>query len=333
MDREFQDHVQDLNDDDSASRSGIAYFKHPAALVESKQIGPRTRIWAFAHVLPGAVIGADCNICDHVFIENDVRIGDRVTIKSGVQLWDGVVLEDDTVIGPNATFTNDAFPRSKKPPQEFLKTIIQAGASIGANATLLPGIIVGRNAMVGAGAVVTRSVPANALVVGNPAYIKGYVEPDRHAARLPATDKPGTEEIRQPRVKGVTLYEFPMMTELRGSFAIGELGNKLAFHPKHFSVVSDVPERKVYSANAHKDLHQFLICLKGDCSLLVDDGHIREEIVLNSPRIGVHILPMVWTVQYKFSPDAILLVLTSEKYDPNSFIRDYDEYDLIVNTG
>ena len=304
MDRKLQDRVQDLNGEDSASPSAIEYFKHPTALVESKQIGPRTRIWAFTHVLAGAVIGADCNICDHVFIENDVRIGDRVTIKCGVQLWDGVVLEDDTVIGPNATFTNDDFPRSKKPPQEFLKTIIQAGASIGANATLLPGITVGRNAMVGAGAVVTQDVPANALVVGNPAYINGYVEPDDHVDRFMAAEQVGTEEIRQSRVKGVSFFELPIMTDLQESLAVGELGSELPFHPKQFFAVFDVPSRKVRSAQAHKDLQQFLICLKGACSLLVDDGQIREEIVLNSSRIGVHILPMVWAVQYRFSPDA-----------------------------
>ena len=175
MDGNLQDNAQDLDDDDSTSQAGIEFFKHPAAIVESKHIGPRTRIWAFAHVLAGAVIGADCNICDHVFIENDVRIGDRVTVKCGVQLWDGVVLEDDVFVGPNATFTNDLTPRSKKRPPEFLRTNVEAGASIGANATILPGITIGRNAMVGAGAVVTKNVPANAIVIGNPAYINGYV--------------------------------------------------------------------------------------------------------------------------------------------------------------
>jgi len=174
MDGKEQDHPGIIDSDELES---VPYFKHPQALVESTHIGPRTRIWAFAHVLPGAVIGEDCNICDHVFIENDVLVGNRVTIKCGVQLWDGVVLEDDVFVGPNATFTNDRFPRNRRPPPEFLKTIVRAGASIGANATLLPGIVVGPNAMVGAGAVVTSDVPANAIVVGNPARISGYVEP------------------------------------------------------------------------------------------------------------------------------------------------------------
>src|SRR5688500_10487184 len=134
-------------------------FVHPHALCESAAIGDNTRVWAFAHVLPGARIGADCNICDHVFIENDVSIGDRVTIKCGVQIWDGITIEDDVFIGPNATFTNDPFPRSKQRPVAFARTVVQRGASIGANATILPGLSVGTRAMIGAGAVVVRSVP------------------------------------------------------------------------------------------------------------------------------------------------------------------------------
>src|SRR5260221_14115519 len=139
MDKQLTDSSQDVADGEP-TLDVDGYFKHPAAIVESKQIGPRTRIWAFAHVLPGAVIGADSNICDHVFIENDVRIGDRVTIKCGVQVWDGVVLEDDVFIGPNASFTNDNFPRSRQYLDQPMRTIVKSGASIGANATILPGI-------------------------------------------------------------------------------------------------------------------------------------------------------------------------------------------------
>src|SRR5207342_2576766 len=130
------------------------YFCHPNALCESKEIGSGTRVWAFAHILPGARIGADCNICDGVFVENDVVIGDRVTVKCGVQLWDGVRLEDDVFVGPNATFTNDPMPRSKVYPAEFSKTIVRRGASIGANATILPGLTIGECSLVAAGSVV-----------------------------------------------------------------------------------------------------------------------------------------------------------------------------------
>jgi acetyltransferase-like isoleucine patch superfamily enzyme len=326
MDTKRQENLEILNEHNSALQADAAFFKHPEAIVESNQIGLKTRIWAFAHVLPGAVIGADCNICDHVFIENDVRIGDRVTVKSGVQLWDGVELEDDVVVGPNATFTNDDFPRSKKPPSAFLRTIIKAGASIGANATILPGLTVGRNAMVGAGAVVTQDVPANALVVGNPAFINGYVEADRHAVRLIVTGKLEADEIPQSGVKGVNLYSLPAMNDLQRNLAVGELSGELPFQPKRYSVLFDVPPRRVREAGAYKDLEQFLVCLRGHCWLLVDDGLAREQIALNSPSIGVHLSPMVWACQYRFSQDAILMVLASEAYDPKTFIRDYDEY-------
>lgn len=150
-------------------------FIHPSADVQTSQIGPGTRVWQNVIILPGASIGSNCNICALCFIENDVAIGDNVTIKNGVSLYDGVRLADNVFVGPNATFTNDRMPRSGKRPGAFAVTSIHRGASIGANATLLPGITVGENALVAAGSVVTRDVPPNVVVMGNPARIKGPV--------------------------------------------------------------------------------------------------------------------------------------------------------------
>lgn len=138
-------------------------YIHPLSDVKSKNIGQDTKIWQFCIVLEKAVIGKNCNICANVLIENDVIIGDNVTVKSGVQLWDGLYIEDNVFIGPNVTFTNDLYPRSKQYPEKFLQTVVKKGASIGANATILPGITIGENAMIAAGSIVTKDVPSNAL--------------------------------------------------------------------------------------------------------------------------------------------------------------------------
>lgn len=151
-------------------------YIHSLADVVDASIGEGTTVWQFVVILPGAVIGKDCNICANTLIEGDVRVGDRVTLKSGVQLWDGTRIGDDVFIGPNSTFTNDAYPRSKEYPDSFSGINISDHASIGANATLLPGITVGKYAMIGAGAVVTRDVPDYAVVMGNPAKVVRYLK-------------------------------------------------------------------------------------------------------------------------------------------------------------
>lgn len=137
---------------------------HPLSDVQTKHIGKNTNIWQFCVVLPGAHIGDNCNICSHCFIENDVKIGNNVTIKCGVQIWDGMIIEDDVFIGSNATFTNDRYPKSRNKDWKLEPVIIKRGASIGANATILPGITIGENAIIGAGAIVTKDVPANTKI-------------------------------------------------------------------------------------------------------------------------------------------------------------------------
>ena len=305
----------------------MSYNKHPAAIVETENIGPGTRVWAFVHILPGARIGTDCNLCDHVFIENDVIVGDRVTIKSGVQLWDGVRIEDDVFIGPNVTFTNDPFPRSKQHPEKYMTTLVQKGASIGANATLLPGITVGKNAMVGAGAVVTKDVPPNAILLGNPAKITGYIS----TSPVEGNQLESGTDLQSLTVEGVRLIKLPRIVDLRGSLTIGEFDQHLPFIPKRYFVISDVPSLEVRGEHAHRELHQFLVCLKGSCALVVDDGKHRDEITLDKPDVGMYLPPMIWGIQYKFTSDAILLVLASDIYKADDYIRDYDDYLKLIS--
>lgn len=166
---------------------------HQTADVQSEHIGDGTKIWQYCIVFPEAIIGSDCNICAHVLIENDVTVGDRVTVKSGVQLWDGVYVEDDVFIGPNATFTNDLIPRSKHYPQTFAQTIVKKGASIGANSTIIAGHTIGKYALIGAGSVVTKDIPANTVWYGNPIQQKGYITKEGILLDMEMKDKNGVK--------------------------------------------------------------------------------------------------------------------------------------------
>lgn len=305
-------------------------FVHPQGLCETDAVGGGTRIWAFAHVLPGAQVGEDCNVCDGVFIEGGVTVGDRVTIKPGVQLWTGVTLEDDVFVGPNATFTNDPFPRSRQWLDEYPRTVVRRGASIGANATILPGLEIGIGAMVGAGAVVTRSVPPHAVVVGNPARIQGYqdlAQPPGEPASASAADAP--DGISEVGVDGVRLYRFAEHSDLRGRLTAGhfEAGEDgVPFTARRWFLVYDVPTREVRGEHAHRVCHQFLICVSGSVMIAVDDGERRRSVLLDRPTIGIHIPPMTWASQYRYDRDATLLVYASHEYDPADYIRTYDEF-------
>lgn len=308
-------------------------YIHPQAIVEEgATVGPRTRVWAFAHILPGAVVGADCNICDHVFIENKVVIGDRVTIKCGVQVWDGVSLENDVFIGPNVTFTNDPFPRSGQHLASHPPTLVREWASVGANATVLPGLVIGRNAMIGAGAVVTRNVPARAIVVGNPARINGYAD-TRGVSESVIAPEPESRVAAKLQVQGAELIELPEITDLRGKLSFGQLGGALPFQPKRYYFIYGVPNPEVRGEHAHRCLEQLLICVHGACRVIVDDGVQREEIHLFRPTLALHLTKMVWGTMYHFSADAVMLVLASDLYNPDDYIRNYDEFLALAKGG
>lgn len=303
---------------------------HQTADVQTSNIGDNTTIWQSVIILSGAKIGADVNICAHCFIENNVIIGDRVTIKSGVYIWDGIRFENDVFIGPNVTFTNDKFPRSKIYPEFFAETKVEEGASIGGGAVLLPGITIGRGAMVGAGAVVTKSVPPYSIVAGSPARITGYVEntTSRNISNAHLIQSPiqHDEKIVKIGVGDVTLHRCKIIHDMRGDLSVGTFPDDIPFLPKRYFLVFNVPSQKNRGEHAHYICHQFLLCVKGSCAVVADDGESRREILLDSPDIGIHLPPLTWGIQYKYSSDAVLLVFASENYDADDYIRDYVKF-------
>ncbi|MCA1685967.1 MAG: WxcM-like domain-containing protein, partial [Planctomycetia bacterium] len=233
---------------------------------------------------------------------------------------------DDVFIGPNATFTNDRFPRSKQYPESFPRTVVERGATVGANATILPGLTVGSQAMVGAGAVVTRSVPPRAIVVGNPARIVGYVDAARRGAGDRRAAPPAEPSVTGTAVRGVTVHRLREVRDLRGGLSVGNFPDEIPFTPRRYFLVFDVLSKEVRGEHAHRRCHQFLVCVKGSLAVIADDGRASEEILLDEPTVGVHLPPLVWGVQYKYTPDAVLLVFASDPYDPGDYIRSYDEF-------
>jgi UDP-2-acetamido-3-amino-2,3-dideoxy-glucuronate N-acetyltransferase len=300
-------------------------FIHERALCESEEVGAGTMISAFAHVHPGARVGADCSIWDAVQVEEGAVLGDRVTLRSGVSLWRGVRLDDDVFVGANATFTTDPVLRGEA-DGDHPETVVHAGASVGANATILPGIEIGRGAVVGAGAVVTRSVPPYAIVFGNPAQIQGYLETQaaEETAQPTAPSQPGITGLP---VRGAHVQRFVKFSDFRGSLTAGEMPSEyVPFAPHRWFLVYDVPSRELRGEHAHRTCHQFLVCIRGSVRVSVDDGEHRSEVLLDSPTIGIYIPPMVWGSQFRHEGDSMLLVLASHPYDPSDYIREYETF-------
>lgn len=300
---------------------------HAASVVETDRIGAGTSVGAFCRIAAGARIGARCDIRDHVRVCGGAVVGDGVVLHDGCRIADGVVVEDGAVVGPHAVTMSSALASGATGAQA---TLIQKGAAIGANATILAGVTVGPRAVVGAGAVVTRNVPADAVVAGNPARITGYAGLTPRHAPAPVAAPPEQPGAVPTRVRGVTFHFLPLVEDLRGNLAIGETQRQVPFEIRRFFLVFGVEDQNIRGEHAHRRLHQFLVCAHGSCHFVADDGKNREEFVLDRPNLGLHVPPMIWGVQYRYSPDAVLLVLASDHYDPADYIRDYQEFIALV---
>lgn len=300
---------------------------HPASLIETDAIGAGTAVGAFSHISAGTRIGAGCRIGDHVRVDSGAVIGDRVVLHDGCRIASGVTVEDDAIVGPHAVTFSRALPQ-QDPAAAPDATRICRGASIGANATIMAGVTVGPRAIVGAGAVVTHNVPADAVVAGNPARITGYA--GLRPLRAPVAPPPEEPGAVPTRVRGVVFHYLPLVEDLRGNLAVGEAQRHVPFEIRRFFVVFGVEDQKIRGEHAHRTLHQFLVCVHGSCHFVADDGENREEYILDRPNLGLYVPPMIWGVQYKYSADGVLLVLASDYYNPQDYIRDYSEFLQLV---
>jgi acetyltransferase-like isoleucine patch superfamily enzyme len=292
----------------------LSTFVDPTALCEAKIIGASSRVLAFARVGPGTTIGENCALHEHAVLMGAITLEDGVTVESGAKLLGQVRVEHGASLGPGAVLGGDGRTDA---------IVVRRFASVGANVTVLPGVVIGRRAVVEPGSVVTQSVPANAIVSGNPATIVAYVESGQEESVGGVIVRPSIEGTT--RVSGVSLHRLAYAQDLRGSLTAAEF-ESLPFSPRRIFTVYGVPSESVRGAHAHRVCSQFLICTAGALSCLVDDGSTREEIRLDTTDVGLHIPPMIWGTQWRYSRDAVLLVLASHPYDAADYIRDYEEF-------
>ncbi|MBX3620019.1 MAG: WxcM-like domain-containing protein [Rhizobacter sp.] len=254
-------------------------------------------------------------------------VGEGCVIESGAHLCRGTVIEDEVHIGAHAAFAGA--PGGTQPA-----AVVKRGAWIGANASIVAGVVIGAKAIVRPGAVVGRSVPPGAIVEGNPANIIGYVDAAPGPGAVPQHGgSRGGATLEQTAVSGVTVHHFPVIPDLRGSLTVGEFDRQVPFVPQRYFMVFGVPSREIRGEHAHHTCHQFLICVRGSCAVVADDGRHKVEVLLDSPDRGIYLPPMTWGIQYKYSADAMLLVFASHYYDNADYIRDYGEFMRVARGG
>jgi UDP-2-acetamido-3-amino-2,3-dideoxy-glucuronate N-acetyltransferase len=297
------------------------FTQHTTSYVASANIGEGTTIGAFSIIEEGATIGNDCQIGSHCLIPAGAVLGNRVIVKSGARLSCAVIAEDNVVIGENAALPSDHHDFCDE--HNYLRTVLKKGCSIGAGATVLSGVTVGQDAMVGVGAVVTSSVPPGTVVMGNPARIVRYIT-DRQSQQ-----RESSFPISQPQgsqVRLATWHAFTHVSDLRGNLMAVQWNRHLPFEPKRTFFVYGVPSENVRGEHAHKTCVQALLAVSGSLRVAIDNGDIREECVLDSRERLLLIPAGMWATQYMYSRDAVLCVFASEDYDEADYIRDYDEF-------
>ena len=300
---------------------------HRLALCETDRVGTGSVIEAFASVAGGSTLGVGVVVACGARVLGGAEIGERVRVEVGAVVGSHVCIQAGAVVGARAVLGDSTLDS-----RQYLGKAVEIGpgAMIGANAVVAPGVRIGRDARVCAGAVVTRSVPANAIVAGNPASITGYVglaDGAEDAMSLAPVREPGVgDPLESSVVAGVSLYRAPLHGDLRGSLVAKEFGRDIPFEPRRTFFVFDVPSAEVRGEHAHRECHQFISCVHGACSPVAEDGQARAEFRLDDPTLGVHIPPMVWCTQYRHTRDAVLLVYASHAYDADDYIRDYEAY-------
>jgi UDP-2-acetamido-3-amino-2,3-dideoxy-glucuronate N-acetyltransferase len=267
-------------------------------------------------------VPAPSRIDPRASVAERARVGAGCVIEFGAVVPDGAVLEDEAVLGPHVVLVAPAAGESTGAP------LVRARARVGAGAIVWAGVTIGSGAVVRPGAVVARSVPSGAIVEGNPATIVGYVAATRsHQAAPLRSGGQGVQPGAMPTaVAGVTIHRLPVVSDLRGNLSVGEFGRHVPFDAKRYFMVFDVPSRETRGEHAHRECHQFLVCVRGSCAVVADDGRNRVEIALDALDVGAYLPPMTWGIQYRYTPDAVLLVFASHLYDADDYIRDYDAF-------
>ena len=286
--------------------------------MKSTNIHPSSRVDETVKVDLEAQIGPNC------------YLHGCITVEAGAVLKGGITLIGDIIVGHHSIIEPGVCIASPMPGNLQESTHVQLGhhVHIGAGTVLVSGVSIGHNAWVEPGTLVARNIPAHAIVGGNPATIRGYMDdPTCHgyvaSELVPRSDKIGTHASL---VQGVTVHHFARIRDLRGDLSIGEFERNVPFLPKRYFIVYDVPSTETRGEHAHKQCHQFLVCVAGSVSVVVDDGTRREEVLLDRPSIGLYIPAGIWGIQYKYSSNGTLLVFASEYYDASDYIRNYDEF-------